>query len=110
MGKQEQAQGKGKVGKLILKWIYNLRSVGLAIPVAAIAVILALSSMATLPDVMLIGTFELSKGIAVIGPLALTAACLLMTFCSKQVIYPWLISIFSLVLPVFLQIAAPFLG
>ena len=32
-------------------------------------------------------------------PVAITAVCLLMMFLSKKTLYPWLISVFSLVLP-----------
>jgi hypothetical protein len=32
-------------------------------------------------------------------PLAITGGCLLMMVFSRKVIYPWLISVFSLVLP-----------
>ena len=88
------------------KWIYRLRSVFLAIPVAAVAVILAIHNQAMLPDMVgfslqASGEFAylVSKSIAVLGSLAVTAVCLLMTFCSRKVLYPWLISVFSLVLP-----------
>ena len=40
--------------------------------------------------------------VAVFGPMAITALCLLMMFLSKKTLYPWVISIFSLVLPVLL--------
>jgi hypothetical protein len=33
------------------------------------------------------------------GPLGVTAACLLLMFCSRRTLYPWLISIMSLLLP-----------
>jgi len=89
------------------KWIYRLRSVFLAIPVAAAAVILAIRNQAMLPDMVgfslqASGEFAylVSKVLAVLGPLAVTAVCLLMTFCSRKVLYPWLISLFSLVLPI----------
>ena len=44
------------------------------------------------------------KGIAVMGPLAVTAACLFLMFLSRRVVYPWLISIFSLALPLLIYI------
>jgi len=46
--------------------------------------------------------------VAVMGPLALTALCLVMVFCSKRVVYPWLISIFSLVIPIVIWITNVF--
>ena len=88
------------------KWVYRLRSVILAIPVAAGAVILALVNQVKLPaqvgiNLQANGEYAqmVGKGVAVLGPLAVTAVCLLMMFCSRKVLYPWLISLFSLVLP-----------
>ena len=105
----EVTQNNAKGGSF-WKWVFRLRSIPLAIPVIVATVILALRSMSVLPDTMLIGTYELTKARAVFGPVGATAACLLMMFLSKRVMYPWIISIFTLVLPVFLQIVAPFLG
>ena len=48
------------------------------------------------------------KGIAVMGPLAVTAACLLLMFLSRRVVYPWLVSIFSLALPLLIYITNVF--
>lgn len=88
------------------KWAYRLRSVILAIPVAAGAVILALVNQVKLPaqvgiNLQANGEYAqmVGKGVAVLGPLAVTAVCLLMMFCSRKVLYPWLISLFSLALP-----------
>ena len=39
------------------------------------------------------------------GPLGLTAACLLLMFCSRKAMYPWAISIFTLALPVLLLVS-----
>ena len=51
---------------------------------------------------------EISRILAVMGPLAVTAVCLLLMFCSRRVIYPWLISLFSLILPVLILITNTF--
>lgn len=90
----------------IWRWVYRLRSVVLAIPVLVAAIILAIYNMANLPEIIGINmqangeyTQAITRGVAVMGPLALTAVCLLLMFCSKRVLYPWLISLFSLVLP-----------
>ena len=92
-------------------WVFRLRSVGLAIPVAVAAVALAVYNEATLPalvgiDLQANGEYAqmIAREIAVLGPLALTALCLLFMFCSRRVVYPWLISIFSLVLPILILI------
>ncbi len=83
----------------------------LAIPVVLGAVILAIRNMSVLPKqvgfgLQLDGTFDfvVSRGIAVLGPIAVTALCLLLMFCSKRVLTPWLVSVFSLALPLLLWI------
>ncbi len=85
---------------------YKLRSVLLSIPVAVAALSLAIRNMAKLPEqvglnLQASGEYAMmvGKGVAVMGPLAITAVCLLLVFCSRRVVYPWLISLFSLVLP-----------
>ena len=99
------------------KWIYKLRSLVLAIPIAAAAVILAIRNMALLPakvgfSLESSGEFSYTvvKTVAVMGPLAVTAACLLMMFCSKRVAYPWLVSMFSLLLPIVILLVNTFPG
>ena len=94
------------VFRSINRWIYNLRSVILAIPVAAVALILALYSQKTLPAEVgiLLQTdgsyaFMVARPVAILFPVAVTAVCLLLTLCSKKALYPWLISVLSLALP-----------
>lgn len=94
---------------------YKLRSVLLAIPVAVAAIALAVRNMAKLPQqvgVNLLANGEyammVSRGVAVVGPLAVTAVCLLLMFCSRRVVYPWLISLFSLTLPLLILITNTF--
>lgn len=92
--------------RTVWRWIYRLRSIVLAIPVLLAAVFLAIYNMANLPDVIGLNRLAngeyvqvITRGVAVMGPFALTAVCLLLMFCSKRVLYPWLISVFSLALP-----------
>ena len=117
--KKRQSSGTGKkIWEGIcntFSWIYKLRSVLLAIPVAVGAVILAVRNMAQLPEQVGInlladGTFEqtVSRGVAVMGPLAVTALCLLLVFTSKRVLYPWLISLLTLALPLLLWVTNTF--
>ena len=101
----------GYVLLVIWKWIYNLRSIILAVPVVIVAIRLAIMNMSRLPDkvgilILSSGDYQwmVDKGIAVMGPLAVTAACLLLMFLSRRVVYPWLISIFSLALPLLIYI------
>lgn len=97
----------GQVLQVIWSYLVRLRAVFLAVPVAVAAVWLAVVNMARLPrSVGLLlqtsGEFSLlvPKEVAVFGPLAVTALCILLMLCSKKTVFPWLISIFSLVLPV----------
>lgn len=92
--------------KSIGHWIYLLRKVFMAIPVIYAAVRLALYSLDTLPaqvglNIQATGEFAklIDRSVAVYGPLALTFLCLILMFCSRKTLYPWLISIFSLALP-----------
>lgn len=105
-------KSKGENFKAVLRWAFRLRSVALSFPVAVIAVILAVNNMALLPSQLVIGFGEsvtiISKAVLVMGPLALTALSILMTLLSKRVTYPWIISIFTLLLPLALVITMSF--
>ena len=48
--------------------------------------------------------YTVARDTAIMGPLAVTAVCLLLMFCSRRTLYPWLISMFSLVLPLLILI------
>ena len=105
--KNDAQQGKFvRVMGGIFHVIYRLRSFFLAIPVGIAAVMLAIRNMSKLPEVVginILATGEyqwmVARNVAVMAPLALTGVCLLMMFLSRRVIYPWLISIFSLAIP-----------
>ena len=88
---------------------FRLRAVFLSIPVIFAALRLAAYNSEHLP--LLVGlnlqsTGEFAKTIsrqtAVTFPLFITGGCLVLTALSRKNIYPWLISIFSLVIPVLL--------
>lgn len=105
----------GSVLGQIGKWSYRLRSVLLAVPVGIGAVILAMRNMKLLPEAVGInllanGEYQwmVNRNVAVMGPLAVTAVCLLLMFCSRRVLYPWLISLFTLVLPLLLWVTNVF--
>lgn len=94
---------------------YSMRSVIMALPVIVAAIVLAIINIARLPskvglDMLASGEFQflISKGLAVMGPLILTCFCLLLMFCSKKILYPWLISVFSLMLPIVLWLTNVF--
>ena len=115
---QRTASARGKVGRVfreIGSWIYILRGLLLAIPVGVAAVLMAIESNKVLPDrvgllILENGSYQwmVDKNMAILIPLGVTAACLLMMFCSRKVVYPWLISIFSLVLPLVIYITNVF--
>ena len=97
----------GEVLALTAKWAYKLRSLLLAIPVAVLAGALALRNMQQLPtevgiNLLANGEYQwmISREMASFAPLTVTAVCIVLMFCSKKVLYPWLISLFTLVLPI----------
>lgn len=91
--------------------LFRLRKVVMAAPVVYYALKLAAYNSGNLPEMVglnLQSTGEFAEMItrdaAVNGPLVVTAACLVLMFCSRKSLYPWLISIFSLALPLLLLI------
>ena len=97
----------GHVFSVIWLWLFRLRKLFLAIPVAYFCWRLASYNNETLPDevglnLLADGTFErmVPKDIAVLGPVAVTALCLLLMCCSKRILPPWVVSALTLVLPV----------
>lgn len=107
-----------KAGNAIVRgWKYTLkmRKAFLGIPVGIIAVLLALYNMTHLPSMVGLNllptgefSFQIIRGIAVLGPMAITAFCLLLMFISRRLLTPWLVSVFSLVLPVVILITNTF--
>ena len=102
---------KHVVGILVM-CIYRLRSVFLAIPVAYYALKLAAYNSEHLPEQVGINLLEngafattISRELAVTAPLAVTAACLVLMFASRKALYPWAVSIFTLILPILLRIS-----
>ena len=101
-----------KVIGIIVKIIYHLRKVILAAPVVYYALKLAAYNTMHLPDQVGLmlqsdGSFamEFAKSLAVSGPLVVTGGCLAMMFLSRKALYPWAVSVFSLLLPVLLLIS-----
>lgn len=96
----------GSIFVAIWKYIVKLRKIFLAIPVIWAAIVLALRNLSQLPEVVGIilqedGSFSLQWGrlSAVFAPLVLTLACLFLMFISKRTLTPWLVSVFTLVIP-----------
>ena len=117
-GAEASHQGLSTWGKvrrvvgLIVTWIYRLRGLILAAPVVYAALRIADHNMSHLPAS--VGIFLQSSGdfadtitreFAVYGPLGLTAACLILMLCSRKIMYPWAISVFTLVIPILLLVS-----
>ena len=101
--------------KVVGKLLYRLRKVFLAIPVAWGAVYLAFYNLEKLPkvvglDLQITGDFDIQvvRELAVLGPVALTALCLLLMFVSRRTLTPWLVSVFTLVLPLLILLTNVF--
>ena len=95
----------GYIG-MVIKWIWKLRAFIMSIPVVWAAIKLAMDNMDRLPeqvglDIQSTGEFArlVSRSDAVYWPLGITLFCVLLTLMSKKPILPWVISIFTLVLP-----------
>lgn len=111
------ARKAGKVLSVVWKWVYRLRSIVLAVPVALGAVYLAIYNTAKLPELVGINlqangeyAMMIERGTAVTVPLVVTGVCLLLMFVSRRTIYPWLISIFSLIVPILIYVTNVFPG
>ena len=92
-------------------WIWASRKILLSIPVVWLMLYFARLNWNVLPEqvglnLQTTGEFAktISRQTAVTFPLFLTGGCLVLTFLSKKSLYPWLISIFSLVIPIMLLI------
>ena len=100
-----------EVIRILCLALYRLRSIFLAIPVILVALRLAAYNSEHLPllvglDLQTTGEFAktISRQTAVTFPLFLTGGCLVLTILSKKSLYPWLISVFSLVIPILLLV------
>jgi hypothetical protein len=119
----------GRVFSVIWKYIYMFRSVFLAAPVGAAAAVLAARCRNHLPEQVAVAlpgfdpdaadsvfgflvyqTQYVTRDVAVMVPLALTICCLLLMLCSKRAFYPWIISIFTLSVPLFLLLTNVYLA
>ena len=97
---------------VIIMCFYRLRSLFLAAPVAWYALKLAAYNREHLPEQVGVnllsnGAFDtfISRDLAVTAPLVVTGACLVLMCVSRKALYPWAVSIFTLILPVLLLIS-----
>lgn len=118
LAKLRQVCGKiGDVIGLICTWIFRLRKIFMAAPVVYLAIRIAAANAERLPEYVGLnlqssGEFAMmvTRNYAVYGPLGVTAFCLLLMFCSRKTLFPWIISIFSLVLPYLIYLTNIYTG
>ena len=110
-------QTTGKVFKNIGIWLFRLRKIFMAIPVVYAALQLADYCRENLPemvglDIQASGEFAhlIAREQAVNGCLMVTGACLVLMLFSRRSVYPWIISMFTLILPVLLLMVNYFHG
>ena len=101
----------GHVVQIVCGYIMRFRKIILAIPVVFGALYMAKFSSDRLPQMVGINLQEsgeyaqmVSRDTAVYGPFALTVLCVVLMLMSRKTIYPWLISIFTLVLPLLIWV------
>lgn len=93
-------------------WIWRFRKVLFAIPVVYLAFYFARLNWNVLPDLVGLnlqtnGEYAryMSKELAVWGPLGVTGGCLAMMFLSRKTVYPWMICMFSMLLPLLILVS-----
>ena len=103
---KKKASPKSGVVKNIGIYIFKCRAILISLPVLAVALFQAAQNSVRLPEhvgINLLANGEYAKMIprtgAVLIPLLITIGCIVLTCCSKRTLFPWLVSIFSLVLP-----------
>ena len=94
---------------------FELRKVILSIPVVVLMIGLADQCRKRLPEMVGInllenGGFEqmMARETAISITMAITVACLVVMFFSRKTVYPWLISLMSLLLPLLLIVTNTF--
>ena len=92
-------------------YLFHFRKVLLSIPVIGASIYLARLNWKNLPEkvgisLMANGQFAemVSKEVAVYAPMSVTAVCLLLMICSRRALYPWLISLFTLIIPILILV------
>lgn len=103
--------------KVYWDYVRKFKKLFLAAPVAAASVLLAIYNLIKLPALVGLGlqgngefSLEIIREVAVIAPLLVTAICLLLMFASKRTLTPWMVSLFSLLLPLMILITNTFPG
>ena len=109
----------GNVFRIIWKFIYGVRGILVSVPGVFAAFYVASWAREHLPEAVevthvlidreaegaIFGLFVMTtelmaRDLVIVSSLALTAVCLICTIFSKRTLYPWLISVFTLCLPI----------
>ena len=100
-----------KIWRIAWPWIWQFRKVLFAVPVVYLALYFARLNWNVLPEMVGLnlqtsGEYAkyISKELAVYGPLGVTGGCLAMMFLSRKTVYPWMICMFSMLLPLLILI------
>lgn len=107
-----------RTGDVLLQiWntVLKFRKIFLAIPVVWAAVRLAFQNLERLPETVGLnlqvdGTFaiQITRELAAWGPVVVTIFCLLLMLCSKRILTPWVVSVLTLIIPVFIWVTNVF--
>lgn len=100
-----------KIWNTAKPWVWQFRKVLLAVPVVYLALYFARLNWNVLPaevglNLQTTGEYAryISRELAVYGPLGVTGGCLTMMFLSRKTVYPWMICMFSMLLPLLILI------
>lgn len=111
-GLEKFGEGICKVSSFLARksrWGFELRKLIMGAPVVLAMLALANECRRRLPETVGIillesGDFErlISRDVAILATMIITSACLVFMLVSKKTVYPWLVSIMSLLLPILL--------
>ena len=100
-----------RIWKIAWPWIWRFRKILMAIPVVYFGLYFARLNWNVLPEhvglsLQTNGEYAryISKEMAVYGPMGITGGCLAMMFLSRKTVYPWMICMFSMLLPLLILI------
>lgn len=101
----------GRVLRTVWIYVHKFRGILASIPVAVAAVWLAIRNMELLPEnvginLLADGDYALMvvRPVAVLVPALLTLVCIFLTACSKRTLFPWMVSVISLLVPLLLWV------
>ena len=105
--KADKGYRKAKdIWKKAKPWLWQSRKLLLAIPVVYLMLYFARLNWNVLPEqvglnLQTTGEYAryITKELAVYGPMGVTGGCLAMMFLSRKTVYPWMICMFSMLLP-----------